>query len=250
LERTLRTAQAQPSSSRSAELRKAAQEFESIFVAYLFKVMRETIEEASGPESGGFGKTIYTELFDQEVSRTIARRGALGIADLMLRRLESPGERASPALAQPNTPAPPGVRPSPSVSPAEEDIPDTLMPVNAPVSSGFGSRSDPFSRQVKFHKGMDLAAPAGTTVQAVADGEVVFTGHQGGYGNMVVVRHGGGLESKYAHLGEVSVKVGDTVRPQTPLGVVGTTGRSTGPHLHFEVTRWGTAVDPRERLSE
>jgi murein DD-endopeptidase MepM/ murein hydrolase activator NlpD len=254
LEKSLKAAQAQSAGSRSAELRKAAQEFESIFVAYLFKVMRETIDEAAGPESSGFGKAIYTELFDQEVSRTIASRGVLGIADLMMRRLDAAQAHSDDGEAK--TTPPPVVPGAPSSQPAAphtgtpDEIPETMMPVSAPVSSGFGLRRDPFTRQLKFHKGMDLAAPVGTPVQAVADGEVTFAGYQPGFGNTVVIRHGDGLESRYAHLGRVSARLGETVRAQTTLGEVGSSGRSTGPHLHFEITQWGMAVDPRESLSE
>jgi len=243
-------APAQSTGSRSAELRNAAQEFESIFVAYLFKVMRETIEEASGPDSGGFGKTIYTELFDQEVSRTIARRGALGIAELMMTRLGSPRPEADAGPAPPGESGPPSANPAAPERGIPEEIPDTMMPVSAPVSSGFGPRRDPFTRQMSFHKGLDLAAPAGTPVQAVAEGEVVFAGYQRGFGNTVVVRQVDGLESRYAHLGEVNVRAGDSVQARARLGAVGDSGRSTGAHLHFEVTRWGTAVDPRENVSE
>jgi murein DD-endopeptidase MepM/ murein hydrolase activator NlpD len=254
LEKSLRAAQAQSAGSRSAELRKAAQEFESIFVAYLFKVMRETIDEASGPESSGFGKAIYTELFDQEVSRTIASRGVLGIADLMMKRLDvaqahsdDGGAETTPPSAVPGSPS---SQPAPPHIGTPDEIPETMMPISAPVSSGFGLRRDPFTRQLKFHRGMDLAAPVGTPVQAVADGEVTFAGYQRGFGNTVVIRHGDGLESRYAHLGQLSVRLGETVRAQTNLGEVGKSGRSTGPHLHFEVTQWGMVVDPRESLSE
>lgn len=228
---------------RHEELRKAAEEFESLFVAYLFKVMRETLEEASSEETAGFGKAIYTELFDQEISRSVAGRGALGIADMIMRGFREDGA-ASP---DPEHPAPEG---APSHSDRPVDIPGTMLPVRSPVSSDFGFRRDPFTREIRFHKGLDLAAPKGTAVQTVTEGEVGFAGYKPGYGNLVVVRHPGGLETRYAHLGTISVRTGDRLRAQQSVGEVGCSGRSTAPHLHFEVVRWGVNVDPRKALAE
>lgn len=248
LESRLRVAGSAAPNARREELRRAAEEFESLFVAYLLKVMRETLDEAGSSEAAGFGKAIYTEIFDQEVSRMVARRGALGIADVIMRGM--PEETPKSDGRSPSAPGP-TVTPTPSpgdVKPSE--IPDTLMPVQSPVSSGFGFRQDPFTREMKFHKGLDLAAPEGTAVQAVSDGEVAFAGHRPGYGNLVVLRHSGGLETRYAHLGRISVRTGDSIRSDQPLGEVGASGRATGPHLHFEVVRWGVNVDPRQALAE
>jgi flagellar protein FlgJ len=112
------------------------------------------------------------------------------------------------------------------------------------VSSAYGWRSDPFRGQAKFHGGIDLAAKYGTEVPAAAAGTVVSAGDQGGYGLTVVVRHPNGFESRYAHLSSLAVREGDTVGQGQQVGRVGSTGRSTGPHLHFEVTQAGRRVDP------
>ena len=219
------------------ELKRASQEFEAIFLAQLLKVMRETIEE-SGLTEGGFGKSIYTELFDQEVALNMARRGALGIADMLYENLSAKeaGPQAGDAPAQAN-PAPSGGH---SSSPAEEmgeDISDLQLPVRAPISSPFGWRKDPFSGRARFHKGVDLAAPEGMTVVAALPGTVISARYERGYGNTVVVEHSGGVRTRYGHLGSISVRPGDTIGAAEPLGTVGSTGRSTGPHLHFEVMR-------------
>jgi murein DD-endopeptidase MepM/ murein hydrolase activator NlpD len=235
-ERTVRS----KSGTDEAGLRKAASEFESLFVSYLLKVMRETIDESTA-EGSGFGRQIYTELFDQEVARGMAQRGVLGIGDMVVHRLESAKS------AEPDTPASSSIQPSAG---AGEDIPDFQLPVHAPVSSAFGMRRDPFTHQMKAHKGIDIAAPEGTAVQAALGGEVVSARYEYGYGNTVVLRHAGGMETRYAHLGSISVREGEQVASQTVLGSVGSTGRSTGPHLHFEVIDNGRQINPEEALTD
>ena len=112
------------------------------------------------------------------------------------------------------------------------------------MSSGFGFRKDPFTGGVGFHRGMDIAAPAGTAVYPVRGGKVTFSGRQKGYGNVVIVDHGDGFVTKYGHNRANLVDAGTVVGPGTILGEVGSTGRSTGPHLHFEVSYDGNNVRP------
>jgi murein DD-endopeptidase MepM/ murein hydrolase activator NlpD len=111
-------------------------------------------------------------------------------------------------------------------------------------------RKDPFTRQLRFHKGMDLAAPEGSEVRAAMEGEVVFAGFKSGYGNTIIVQQAGGLETTYAHLASIDVKEGAAISADQILGSVGNTGHSTGPHLHFEVSRWGELIDPRNALTD
>jgi murein DD-endopeptidase MepM/ murein hydrolase activator NlpD len=103
---------------------------------------------------------------------------------------------------------------------------------------------------MRFHKGLDLAAPEGTPVRAALGGEVVYAGYDGSYGNTVVIRHGDGLQTRYAHLEATDVKRGDLVTQEQVLGKVGSTGHSTGPHLHFEVIRDGERIDPGQALAD
>jgi len=119
------------------------------------------------------------------------------------------------------------------------------MPVEGFFSDGYGWRKDPFTGQREFHKGLDIVAPHGTAVQAPADGLVVKAGRVAGYGHMVQVAHGFGLTTLYAHLSKVLVRPGQRIRRGEALGKVGSTGRSTGPHLHYEVFREGRQVNPR-----
>src|SRR6185436_19640181 len=109
-------------------------------------------------------------------------------------------------------------------------------------TSTFGRRTDPIEGDTRFHAGLDLAAPLGTPVHAAGAGVVVRAGRAGGYGNLVVVRHGDGLETRYGHLQAAAVKEGDQVAAGATVGTVGQSGRATGPHLHLEVRRDGKAV--------
>jgi murein DD-endopeptidase MepM/ murein hydrolase activator NlpD len=113
------------------------------------------------------------------------------------------------------------------------------------ISSYFGERMDPFNGEEAFHKGLDFASEAGSDVLAVAQGVVTWAGPREGYGVLVEVNHGNGYVTRYAHNSRVSVAPGDTVERGQAIAVVGSTGRSTGPHVHFEVLKDGRPIDPR-----
>ena len=122
------------------------------------------------------------------------------------------------------------------------------VPVSGPQferTSGFGPRRDPFTGHLAFHPGLDFAGPIGSLVRATAPGRVVFAGPRGGYGNMVEVDHGFGIHTRYAHLEQTLVKVGDRVAIGSPVGKLGSTGRSTGPHVHYEVWFDNVVRDPK-----
>lgn len=118
------------------------------------------------------------------------------------------------------------------------------------ISSYFGERADPFTGYSAMHKGLDFAGPAGTKVSAVAAGLVTWAGERAGYGQMVEINHGNGLATRYCHNEKVLVKQGDMVRKGQDVALMGSTGRSTGPHLHFEVLKNGTQVDPLRFIGE
>lgn len=122
------------------------------------------------------------------------------------------------------------------------------LPVDAPLSSRFGPRVHPVTGRTRLHAGLDLAAPTGTPIGAAHAGTVTFAGVRGGYGNLVIVDHGDGTESRYAHQHTIAVRAGQTVAAGDLLGTVGSTGQSTGPHLHFEFRRGGQPVDPAPLL--
>lgn len=120
----------------------------------------------------------------------------------------------------------------------------TGMPVDGWVTSEFGMRKHPIRRSYKMHYGIDVASPYGTKVVAPADGLVIYTGRSGGHGNIVIVDHGYGVTSLYAHLSEINTTVGTKVKHGDLLAKVGSTGASTGPHLHYEVRVDGIPTDP------
>lgn len=130
----------------------------------------------------------------------------------------------------------------------------SLVPYRKPVvgnvefSSGFGVRSDPFLGRPAMHSGLDFRASTGDPVRATANGKVVNAGWSGGYGRMVEIDHGNGLSTRYGHLSAINVKVGDRITIGQVIGEVGSTGRSTGPHLHYETRIDGDAVDPQKFL--
>ena len=124
-----------------------------------------------------------------------------------------------------------------------------LRPTSGYLSSGFGYRKDPFSGRVQFHRGIDLAAPLGTSVRATLDGAVVSTGWEPILGTFVVIRHQIGYSSIYGHLHQVFVSRGSAVTRGQRIGSVGSTGRSTGPHLHFELRRRGMPINPTGLLT-
>ena len=124
-----------------------------------------------------------------------------------------------------------------------------IHPEGRPVESGFissyfGEREDPFDGQETFHKGVDFAGAKGSTVMAVAAGIVTWAGERSGFGKLVEINHGDGYVTRYAHNEKTLVSVGETVKRGDPVGLMGSTGHSTGPHVHFEVLRNGRQVDP------
>lgn len=116
------------------------------------------------------------------------------------------------------------------------------------ISSGFGYRRDPFTGAAAMHSGLDFRGPTGAPIYAAANGRVSFVGSKAGYGKAVEISHGNGLMTRYAHMSRFSARVGQTVAPGDVIGAIGSTGRSTGPHLHFEVRLNGRAVNPRPFL--
>lgn len=121
-------------------------------------------------------------------------------------------------------------------------------PVTGTITSPFGWRSNPFGGSPEFHQGLDIAAPSGTTVTAAASGTVIMAQWYGGYGNYILIDHGGGFSTGYGHLSAIYVANGQSIKRGQAIGAVGSTGASTGPHLHFEVRIDGKPVDPAPRL--
>jgi murein DD-endopeptidase MepM/ murein hydrolase activator NlpD len=139
-----------------------------------------------------------------------------------------------------------GLKPVRNSAAPGPQLPPMQWPLEGRVSSGFGWRRDPFTGEQAWHSGVDLVATKGTSIGAAWDGRVVFVGQRGGYGNMVVLEHAGGWRSYYAHNDQNMVKVGDKVQAGQRIATVGSSGRSTGPHLHFEIRQGSMAWNPKQ----
>ena len=126
----------------------------------------------------------------------------------------------------------------------------SIWPTRGWVTSDFGTRLDPTSADRRMHEGIDIATPHGQPVTTPSDGVVVFNGVEGGYGKVLVIDHGYGVKTRYGHLSEVFVKLGDRVKRGGKVAAVGNTGKSTGPHLHYEVRVNGIPENPRKFILE
>jgi murein DD-endopeptidase MepM/ murein hydrolase activator NlpD len=125
----------------------------------------------------------------------------------------------------------------------------SIWPVLGALEGGMGGRRNPFTgRGWEYHEGQDIDAAYGTPVEAAAGGRVIIAGRQRGYGNVVYIDHGAGLSTRYGHLSQINVSLGQTVTRGQTIGLVGSTGRSTGPHLHYEVRINNQPVDPKRYL--
>lgn len=214
-----------------AAIKAVAKEMEAMFAYEMVKAMRSTVDTSS---KNNFGGETYTAMFDMELSKVLAERG-LGMQEMISKALTREAHKAEGGKS--------GV--SKKLSPIEAlSTEPSVMPVNGQVSSGFGLRKHPISGYSQFHHGMDIAAPFGKDIHPIREGEVTFSGVQPGYGNVVIVDHGNGLISKYAHNSLNLVREGDAVDSKTVIARVGSTGYSTGPHLHLEVRDNGKSVDP------
>jgi len=131
---------------------------------------------------------------------------------------------------------------NPATAPSRADDAPRILPVPGVITSPAGLRSDPFDGRLRHHNGLDIAAPSGTPVKPVAPGTVLFSGWKGGYGNTVILDHGDGMVTVYAHHASNNVGEGATVDLNTVIALSGSTGRSTGPHLHFEAWRDGVNI--------
>lgn len=212
---------------RDQKLRKTCKDFESMFTYQLLRGMRKTVEKCD-LFHGGRGEDIYESLLDQELAKSMAGLGEQSLAAVLYRDLH----RRDPLLSAKDS----------SFSTAQTTGP--LSPLQGVVSSGFGWREDPIHGGRRFHEGMDVAAREGAVVRASLDGRVLRSEFSESYGNVIEVDHGNGFTTLYAHNKDNLVRRGDLIRAGDPLATVGSTGRSTAPHLHFEVRRHGRALDP------
>jgi murein DD-endopeptidase MepM/ murein hydrolase activator NlpD len=237
----LAPASAQPTSADDARLRDAARNMEAILLRQMLR--------SSGVFGGGEGPgaSVREDLFVNTLADAVEAAGGLGVADVLTRSMG--GQGAAPAPSP--YPTPTAARPAAAAAPgagAGAALDHEVLPLAGHVSSGFGVRTDPFTGAPRQHDGVDVGAPEGTAIHATADGIVRAAGPRGGYGYAVEIDHGNGLTTLYGHASELLVSAGQTVHAGQEIAKVGSTGRSTGPHLHFEVRQGGRAVDPARVL--
>ena len=195
-----------------------ATQVQAMFMEVLLKTMEDSVEAEGGLYGDSSTSDIYRGMLRQELAIAMS-------SDLdgpLVQELEKAIRERSMTATTP--------------APVAETTNARSLPVNGRVSSPEGWRRDPITGEVRYHRGTDIAAPSGTPIQAVSSGRVVESGTRGGYGNAVVVEADDGRKMLYAHNLVNHVRVGDRVRQGEVIAQVGSTGRSTGPHVHFEVT--------------
>ncbi len=210
----------------------AAEQFEAYFVGQMMKSMRSTAKVMGSDLFESSATDTWTEQFDAEVAKRTAGGHGLGLARMIVDSIHR-GSATRPA----------------EVDGVHRGGWNWPLSVPGSLTSHFGERRDPFDAGRRSHHGLDIAAEEGTPILAAADGVVRRASDAGGYGLLVEIDHGDGIVTRYAHQSVIDVAVGDTLSAGDRIGAVGSTGRSTGPHLHLEVLRDGQRVDPLEFLS-
>jgi murein DD-endopeptidase MepM/ murein hydrolase activator NlpD len=244
----------------AAEKKKAAEDFVALLFMEVLKTMRASIPKGGLFDSESVENDVYTSMGDTEVARAIAGREALGLRQMIEKALDHNMPRALDRSAPKTMDQSPTKPLGFDIKPAESAIPrrqtseesrahDLDAPVDGRISSRFGLRPDPWTGTTRFHKGLDFAAPAGTPVKAAAAGKVVFSGWAEGYGNLVAIDHSDGSVTRYGHNAANLVQAGDAVAAGQEIALVGSTGRATGAHLHFEIERGGELIDPAQVIN-
>lgn len=216
-----------------------AKQVETVFLNELLKLIMEQ-------SSIGKDKNLsnYLPFVTAEMSKDLAEKGT-GVGDFFLRGTSMTRLTTLKKPAVNNLPSPEKSNATPEVLPWNGEL---KLPVSGKVSSKYGLRHDPIDGRLRKHNGIDIAIPEKTPVMPAAPGKVVFSGFSKGYGNYVVVEHENGLASIYGHNSVNLVKAGDVVDKHTIIALTGSTGKSTGPHLHFEVRKGGVPVDPEAQM--
>lgn len=217
------------------------EQFEGMLLTEMLRDVRAGDDEEDG--SFGLGGSTMNDMMQSEFGTALSRAGGLGMADMLVKAFARQADAASSGVA-PGGLSPAAVPPLAVASSTSDSAGGLTLPVAA-VSSDFGWRADPLNGQARFHKGTDLRLAYGTEVHAAAPGVVVSAGERPGYGLTVVVDHGDGRETRYAHLSTIDVAPGEPVAGGQPIARSGNSGRTTGPHLHFEAREYGQPVDPR-----
>ena len=227
----------------------AAEDFESYLVEMLLKEMRKTIPKGMLSSQA---MDTFTEMMDKVMAQEIAASGGMGFADSMMKQMgvNLGDDGAKGGLLLENNPSLRKIGKGSGLLDHFKHAKDNIvqlvgkLPVQGRISSEFGMRHHPVHKEFRQHSGLDIAASKGSPIDAVMDGKVIFSGKRGTYGNTVVIQHDDGYKSLYAHCSELKVSVGDQVKSGAEIATVGSTGVTTGNHLHFEIRKNDEAVDP------
>lgn len=247
-----------------ASLRKAVKDFEGFMMGQMYKSMYESVPKSDLFGDAGFARDVFMGIYVDEVSKK-SSMGDSGLAAMMYKQItgkklsevEKDLEKIQKTRDLPQQDLTKEVEKMAS-TPAEDsntarqvmdDLLGMAQSLSEKQSSGFGLRHHPIFKKQMFHHGIDYALPKGQDVATPASGKITFAGKKGGYGNTVVVDHGHGISSLYAHLASVDVKEGQTLTKGETIGKIGSTGISTGPHLHFEVRKDDKPIDPKRLAS-
>ena len=190
-----------------AEPKEIAEKVQGMFLEIMLKAMEESVDAEDGLFGSSMSSDIYRGMLREHLAAGISEKMASPLEGLIDNALSKPASKL-----------------------------ESELPVNGVISSPQGWRRDPINGESRYHSGTDIAAPAGTPIRAVAEGRVIESGAKGGYGNAVVIETEDGRKMLYGHNNRNFVQVGDWVSRGEPIAEVGSTGRSTGPHVHFEVT--------------
>jgi murein DD-endopeptidase MepM/ murein hydrolase activator NlpD len=219
------------------------QQFEAMLLTEMLRGLNEPEESDDDGGVLGLGGSTLTDTMTSALGQALSQGGGIGLADSLAAVLAR-----QQAVTVDGSAAPPSIGPAPAAAlvPVAASVAADPSPTSAAaVSSAFGWRADPLNGERRFHAGVDLRLAYGSPVQALADGTVRLAEERPGYGLLVVVDHGDGRETRYAHLSALGVAAGDRVRSGETIARSGNSGRSTGAHLHIEARIGNRPVDPR-----
>ncbi len=245
-----------PNNQLEAAARQTAVQFEALFLNQLTAALNTKSDDEEDNVFSSTGADMYKQMFSEQMAKIMSENGGIGIADTILRQLREKAATQSAAMEravaavqavkQGTTATPTATMPSEvlqaEVSQSQEAAPQ--LPLEGRITSAFGLRRDPLNGQQRQHHGVDIAAPVGTPIGATGAGKVVFAGRRGGYGNTIIIEQADGKQTLYGHADQLLAKVGDQITAGQVIATVGSTGRSTGPHLHFEVRENGQPINP------
>ncbi len=244
--------------------RQAAVQFEAVLLNQLTAALNPASDVTGGDDEDSLfsstGSEMYRQMFSEQMAKVMAENGGIGLAETIMRQLRARSaaqpagiDRAIAAArsVRSGTSGSASVRSALVILPVAPSAPVAIhSPLDGRITSTFGSRRDPINGHHRVHQGVDIAAPQGTPIGAAAAGTVVFAGRRGGYGKTVMIEQADGRQTRYAHADHLLVKAGDQVVAGQVIATVGSTGHSTGPHLHFEIRENGQPVNPLTTITK